>query len=56
VQAFDDTLRGCRRFPGPMLELALNTARKTKKARAAQLGGPTVHAGANGTAPVPAVT
>ena len=37
VRAFDDTLRGCRRFPGPMLELALNTARNAKEARAAQV-------------------
>ncbi|HEY0791537.1 MAG TPA: aspartate aminotransferase family protein [Chthoniobacterales bacterium] len=36
VTAFATTLQGCRRFPGPMLELALNTARKAKKARAAR--------------------
>jgi ornithine--oxo-acid transaminase len=32
VTAFDETLKGCRQFPGPMLELALNTA-KSKKAK-----------------------
>jgi ornithine--oxo-acid transaminase len=26
VQAFDEALQGCRRFPGPILELARNTA------------------------------
>ena len=36
LRALDDTLSGCRRFPGPMLELALNTARKAKKTRAGQ--------------------
>jgi ornithine--oxo-acid transaminase len=30
VNAFEETLRGCTRFPGPMLELAINTARKNK--------------------------
>ena len=33
VKAFDETLAGCRRFPGPMLELAMNTARKNKNGR-----------------------
>jgi ornithine--oxo-acid transaminase len=33
VKAFDETLTGCRRFPGPMLELAMNTARKNKNGR-----------------------
>jgi acetylornithine/succinyldiaminopimelate/putrescine aminotransferase len=28
VQAFDEALKGCRRFPGPILELARNTARR----------------------------
>ena len=28
VQAFDEALQGCRRFPGPILELARNTARR----------------------------
>jgi hypothetical protein len=26
VKAFDEALEGCRRFPGPILELARNTA------------------------------
>jgi hypothetical protein len=26
VNAFDEALQGCRRFPGPILELARNTA------------------------------
>jgi len=34
VQAFDETLKACRQFPGPMLELALNTA-KSKSAKRA---------------------
>jgi ornithine--oxo-acid transaminase len=33
VNAFDQTLAGCRSFPGPMLELAMNTARKNKNGR-----------------------
>jgi acetylornithine/succinyldiaminopimelate/putrescine aminotransferase len=33
VQAFEETLTGCRRLPGPMLELAINTARKNKNGR-----------------------
>jgi ornithine--oxo-acid transaminase len=33
VKAFDETLAACRRFPGPMLELAMNTARKNKNGR-----------------------
>jgi ornithine--oxo-acid transaminase len=35
VKAFDETLTGCRRFPGPMLELAMNTAKKNKNGRSA---------------------
>jgi ornithine--oxo-acid transaminase len=27
VSAFDETLKNCRKFPGPMLELAINTAK-----------------------------
>jgi hypothetical protein len=34
VNAFDETLKACRQFPGPMLELALNTA-KSKSAKRA---------------------
>ncbi|MGA8654995.1 MAG: aspartate aminotransferase family protein [Chthoniobacterales bacterium] len=30
VRAFDETLKGCRRFPGPMLELALNMAKRSR--------------------------
>jgi acetylornithine/succinyldiaminopimelate/putrescine aminotransferase len=30
VRALDETLRGCRRLPGPMLELALNTAKRPR--------------------------
>ncbi len=45
VNALDDTLRGCRRFPGPMLELALNTARKAQKAREARMAEATLAAG-----------
>jgi acetylornithine/succinyldiaminopimelate/putrescine aminotransferase len=30
VRALDDALEGCRRFPGPMLELALNTATRPR--------------------------
>src|SRR5260221_11102504 len=33
VKAFDQTLTVCRLFPGPMLELAMNTARKNKNGR-----------------------
>jgi acetylornithine/succinyldiaminopimelate/putrescine aminotransferase len=33
VKAFDETLTACRRFPGSMLELAMNTARKNKNGR-----------------------
>jgi 4-aminobutyrate aminotransferase-like enzyme len=33
VNAFDETLTGCRKFPGPMLELAMNTAKKNKNGR-----------------------
>jgi ornithine--oxo-acid transaminase len=33
VNALDQTLAGCRRFPGPMLELAINTAKKSKNGR-----------------------
>ena len=33
VKAFEETLAGCRRLPGPMLELAMNTARKNKNGR-----------------------
>jgi hypothetical protein len=33
VRAFDETLKGCRRFPGPMLELALNTAKRPRHAQ-----------------------
>ncbi|MBV9997826.1 MAG: aspartate aminotransferase family protein [Verrucomicrobia bacterium] len=53
LRAFDDTLGGCRRFPGPMLELALNTARKAKKARASQIAG-TAAAPPPDTVPAPA--
>jgi ornithine--oxo-acid transaminase len=31
VHALDETVKGCRKFPGPILELALNTARKNSK-------------------------
>ena len=31
VNAFDQALQGCRRFPGPILELARNTALRRKK-------------------------
>jgi ornithine--oxo-acid transaminase len=31
VKAFDEALQGCRRFPGPILELAKNTALRGKK-------------------------
>jgi acetylornithine/succinyldiaminopimelate/putrescine aminotransferase len=31
VNAFDEALKGCRRFPGPILELARNTAWRRKK-------------------------
>jgi ornithine--oxo-acid transaminase len=31
VKAFDEALQGCRRFPGPILELARNTALRGKK-------------------------
>src|SRR5580692_4251893 len=31
VSAFDEALQGCRRFPGPILELARNTALRRKK-------------------------
>jgi ornithine--oxo-acid transaminase len=31
VNALDETIKGCRKFPGPILELALNTARKNGK-------------------------
>ena len=31
VDAFDKALAGCRRFPGPILELARNTALKNGK-------------------------
>jgi ornithine--oxo-acid transaminase len=37
VNAFDETLKACRQFPGPMLELALNTA-KSKKTRRQRAG------------------
>src|SRR5215831_3898840 len=30
VRALDETLKGCRRFPGPMLELALNTTKRPR--------------------------
>jgi ornithine--oxo-acid transaminase len=33
VKAFEETLIGCRRLPGPMLELAMNTARRNKNGR-----------------------
>jgi ornithine--oxo-acid transaminase len=33
MKAFEETLNGCRRLPGPMLELAMNTARKNKNGR-----------------------
>jgi ornithine--oxo-acid transaminase len=33
VQAFDEALQGCRRFPGPILELARNTALRRKKGK-----------------------
>jgi ornithine--oxo-acid transaminase len=38
VNAFDQTLAGCRSFPGPMLELAMNTARKNKNGRSPARG------------------
>jgi ornithine--oxo-acid transaminase len=31
INAFDKALAGCRRFPGPILELARNTALKNGK-------------------------
>jgi ornithine--oxo-acid transaminase len=31
VHALDETVKGCRKFPGPILELALNTARNNSK-------------------------
>jgi ornithine--oxo-acid transaminase len=31
VNAFDEALQGCRRFPGPILELARNTALRRKR-------------------------
>jgi ornithine--oxo-acid transaminase len=34
VNAFDEALQGCRRFPGPILELARNTALRRKKRKA----------------------
>jgi ornithine--oxo-acid transaminase len=33
VKAFEETLTGCRRLPGPMLELAMNTARRNQNGR-----------------------
>jgi 4-aminobutyrate aminotransferase-like enzyme len=45
ISALDETVKGCRRFPGPILELALNTARKNGK----RLKKTRVHA--NGTKP-----
>jgi ornithine--oxo-acid transaminase len=33
VAALDDSLYGCRRFPGPMLELALNSARNAREVK-----------------------
>jgi ornithine--oxo-acid transaminase len=46
VNAFDETLKACRQFPGPMLELALNTA-KSKTAKRAD------NRELNGAHPVP---
>ena len=31
IHALDETVKACRKFPGPILELALNTARKNGK-------------------------
>jgi len=31
VNSFDEALQGCRRFPGPILELARNTAFRRMK-------------------------
>jgi ornithine--oxo-acid transaminase len=42
VKAFDEALQGCRRFPGPILELARNTALRRKKSRI-QLNGSDHH-------------
>jgi ornithine--oxo-acid transaminase len=41
VNAFDETLKACRQFPGPMLELALNTAKSkgAKRADSRNLNG-----------------
>jgi ornithine--oxo-acid transaminase len=40
VQAFDEALEGCRKFPGPILELARNTARQKKLSKASKNGAP----------------
>ncbi|MBV8225757.1 MAG: hypothetical protein JO232_11290, partial [Verrucomicrobia bacterium] len=39
VNAFDETLKACRQFPGPMLELALNTAKSKSAKRADSRNG-----------------
>jgi ornithine--oxo-acid transaminase len=41
VEAFADCLQRCRRFPGPMMELALNTARRQRQ-RNDRLGSATI--------------
>ena len=47
VNAFDETLKACRHFPGPMLELALNTAKSKSAKRAdSRLNGAHVEAAA----------
>ena len=40
VKAFDQALEGCRKFPGPILELARNTARQKKLSRNSNNGAP----------------
>ena len=55
VNAFDQALQGCRRFPGPILELARNTARRKLKRRDQSngaehaLGGPQQGSAENGS-------
>jgi ornithine--oxo-acid transaminase len=55
VNAFDQALQGCRRFPGPILELARNTARRKLKRREHSngaehaLGGPQQGSDENGS-------
>jgi len=39
VDAFDAAVQGCRRFPGPILELARNTALQKLKRRSQSANG-----------------